>query len=142
MHRASASTRHTSARYEDTTGQRLGDRRRLKPPSSAMTKIISRMVPSDMAFLCSRRDFSHSTAFSKQPLNQLLLHGVPYSVFQAANSILHFPFGLVSFTLRLQLRVADHLADRLFYRTVDLLQTADFEPSMGRPPASTLVVGW
>src|SRR5271165_4308963 len=87
-----------------------------------MTKIISRMVPSDIAFLCSYGDFSHSTAFWKRSLNQLLLHGVPYRVFQAANGVLHFPFCLVSFALRLQLRVADHLADRLLYRTLDLLR--------------------
>src|SRR5208283_152268 len=55
----------------------------------------------------------------KRPLNQLLLNGVARRVFQAADGILQFAFGLVSFALGLQLGVAHHLANRLFYRTLD-----------------------
>src|SRR5271165_779538 len=58
----------------------------------------------------------------KRPLNQLLLNGVARRVFQAADGILHFAFGLVSFALGLQLGVAHHLANRLLYRTLDLFR--------------------
>jgi hypothetical protein len=53
---------------------------------------------------------------------QLFLDGVPDYVFQAANSVLHFTFGLVSLALRLQLGVANDFADRLFYSACDLLR--------------------